>query len=122
MNIRGPWRRKGFEITVHKDEGYLADGTRIHFVLPDEGVRFDQGGVLYWTYKTDDGIELPWTNIGDRNNFAIGGNIRDLTINGVSLYNQQVTAMHIVKRFRDRNSAMRTSIESRVLSICAIIR
>ena len=92
MNIRGPWRRKGFEITVHKDEGYLADGTRIHFVLPDEGVRFDQGGVLYWTYKTDDGIELPWTNIGDRNNFAIGGNIRDLTINGVSLYNQQVTA------------------------------
>ena len=33
MNIRGPWRRKGFEITVHKDEGYLADGTRIHFVL-----------------------------------------------------------------------------------------
>ena len=92
MGLKGPWRRKGFEITVHKDEGYLADGTRIHFVLPDEGVRFDQGGVLYWTYKTDDGIELPWTNIGDRNNFAIGGNIRDLTINGVSLYNQQVTA------------------------------
>ena len=92
MGLMDPWWRKSFEIKVHKDEGYLADGSKIHLVLPDEGVRFDQGGVLYWSYKTDDGVELPWTAIGSRLDFRIGGNIRDLTIYGVNYYNQQVTA------------------------------
>ena len=84
-NDPNAWKRKAFELRVHKTEGYLGAGSKIHVVLPNEGTLFDQGGIIIWQYETDDGYKLPWTWKGSYSDLpAI--ETRDAVIDTQSLY------------------------------------
>ena len=60
-------QRKGFQVSVHKTEGYVGSGAQFEFKLPDEGNLFEKRGVLFYWFESDDGITLPVRHTGDYN-------------------------------------------------------
>ena len=60
-------QRKGFEVSVHKTEGYIGPGAQFEFKLPDEGNLFEKRGVMFYWFESDDGIKLPVRHTGDYN-------------------------------------------------------
>ena len=60
-------QRKGFQVSVHKTEGYVGPGAQFEFKLPDEGNLFEKRGVLFYWFESDDGITLPVRHVGDYN-------------------------------------------------------
>jgi len=60
-------QRKGFQVSVHKTEGYVGPGAQFEFKLPDEGNLFEKRGVLFYWFESDDGITLPVRHTGDYN-------------------------------------------------------
>ncbi|WP_449148333.1 hypothetical protein, partial [Stomatobaculum sp.] len=60
-------QRKGFQVSVHKTEGYIGPGAQFEFKLPDEGNLFEKRGVLFYWFESDDGITLPVRHTGDYN-------------------------------------------------------
>ncbi|SHK70433.1 Spy0128 family protein [Hespellia stercorisuis] len=49
---------KGFKIEYHKSAGYLADGTTMEMILPEEDKIFIDKGLMYVSFTTDSGTTI----------------------------------------------------------------